>query len=178
MTAERSNAPRLRQDTLIASLNDVANGMETAAPYVRELCKEAAYHLAAMPSDTRDRQTRAYEEVRDRILAERDKGNLVFWALDELACAPIAEFVEQPAEGILYDLNRSEEISLSFINERKWVNDFAVALTIRKLVAQRDEARKQLAAVQNNVATTGLTCQHGVVGYCEPCALRDPGEAA
>lgn len=21
-----------------------------------------------------------------------------------------------------------------------------------------------------------LTCEHGVIGYCEPCALRDPGE--
>ena len=51
---------------------------------------------------------------------------------------PIEEFVKQPVDGMLYDLNRGDEVSLTFIHERKWVNDFAVALVIRKLVEQRD----------------------------------------
>ena len=82
------------------------------------------------------------EGLRDKILAEREKGNIVFWGLPgRLMGAKLNEFVEQPAEGMLYDLNRLEEISMSFIDDPKWVNDFAVALTIRKLVEQRDEAR-------------------------------------
>lgn len=85
-------------------------------------------------------------KVKDMILAERAKGNIVFRSLPETACiAPIAEFVEQPVDGILYDLNCSEAVVMAFIDEPKWVNDFAVALTIRKLVEQRDEARAALA---------------------------------
>ena len=85
-------------------------------------------------------------KLRDKILAEREKGNIVFWGLPgELNGVKLDDFVEQPAERILYDLNRLEEISLTFLGDAKWVNDFAVALTIRKLVEQRDAARSLLA---------------------------------
>lgn len=90
---------------------------------------------------------KAQEELKERILAERKKGNIVFWGLPgELMSAKLDEFVEQPAEGMLYDLNRLEEISLTFIHEPKWVNDFAVAMVIRKLAEQRNEAIAELAA--------------------------------
>lgn len=84
-----------------------------------------------------------YEELKDFILSERGEGRLVFRGLPgSFMGAKLDEFVEQPADGILYDLNRDEATTLTFIHEPKWVNDFAVALVIRKLVAQRDEARK------------------------------------
>lgn len=87
------------------------------------------------------------EELRDRILSERDKGNVVFWGLpDELMCAKLDDFVKQPADGILYDLNRGEEVVMQFIADKKWVNDFAVAMTIRKLVAQREQLEADLSA--------------------------------
>lgn len=83
------------------------------------------------------KQDKAREDMRDFILKERDKGNIVVWGLEgKLMTMNLGEFIKQPAEGILYDLNRLEEISLTFIGDRKWVNDFAVALTIRKLKAQ------------------------------------------
>src|SRR3990167_5457696 len=84
----------------------------------------------------------AREKLRAHILSERDIGNIVFHGLPgQLMGAELDQFVEQPVDGILYDLNRSEEISLKFLNDPKWVNDFAVALVIRKLVEQRDKAR-------------------------------------
>ena len=83
--------------------------------------------------------------LRDRILAERDNGNVVFMGLpDQVMCTKLDDFVEQPVDGILYDLNRSEEVVITFVDDRKWVNDFAVTLTIRRLVEQRDEARAAL----------------------------------
>ena len=86
------------------------------------------------------------EELKAHILDEQSKGNVVFWGMPgELMAAPLNEFVEQPAMGILYDLNRLEEITMTFINDPKWVNDYAVAAVIRKLVEQRDEARAKLA---------------------------------
>ena len=76
------------------------------------------------------------QELRDLILRERKNGNIVFWGLPgQLMTAPLDKFIEQPADGILYDLNRLEEISLTFLDDAKWVNDFAVALVIRKLHA-------------------------------------------
>ena len=82
--------------------------------------------------------------LRDMILAERDKGNVVFQALPgQFMTAPLDEFVKQPVDGILYDLNRSEEISMTFMNDPKWVNDFAVALVIRKLHALSRSAKRR-----------------------------------
>ena len=84
------------------------------------------------------------KQLKTTILEERDKGNVVFWGLPgQLMVASLDRFLEQPADGILYDLNRLEEISLTFLDDPKWVNDFAVALVIRNLVKQRDEARCQ-----------------------------------
>lgn len=100
-----------------------------------------------LASTRRDKQRKAQEKVRELILSERANGNIVVWGLmgESLMSIALEEFVKQPAEGMLYDLNRSEEISLSFLSDRKWVNDFAVALTIRKLVEQRDAARTALS---------------------------------
>jgi hypothetical protein len=68
------------------------------------------------------------------------------WLLPgQLGTIDLEEFVKQPADGILYDLNRGEECALSNTDSIRWVNDFAVALTIRKLVEQRDAALAKLA---------------------------------
>ena len=94
-------------------------------------------------SETPERKNK----LRDKILAARKEGNIVFWGLPgQLMSGKLDDFVEQPAEGMLYDLNRLEEISLTFLHDPKWVNDFAVALVIRKLVKQRDKLRAALDA--------------------------------
>lgn len=92
------------------------------------------------------KQQKSREELRDLVLAERKNGNVVCYVLPgQLMVTPLDQFVEQPADGLLYDLNRGEEVSLTFLGDPKWVNDFAVALTIRKLMQQRDEACHALA---------------------------------
>lgn len=84
------------------------------------------------------------EELQKIVLKARDEGKVVMWVLpDQLMTAPLDEFVKQPADGILWDLNRGEECALSSTDSIRWVNDFAVALTIRKLVEQRDAALKR-----------------------------------
>ena len=52
---------------------------------------------------------------------------------------PIADFIKQPADGILYDLNRNESTVLTFLPDPKWINDFAVAQVIRALKKRIDE---------------------------------------
>lgn len=111
-----------------------------------------AIHVADEELEPEEKPSEAQERLRDRILSERDKGNIVFWGLPgQLMTASLEDFVKQPAEGMLYDLNRLEEIALTFITDKKWVNDFAVAMTIRKLVEQRDSSpRPQLCEACND----------------------------
>jgi hypothetical protein len=78
------------------------------------------------------------KELKERILKERELGNIVHWGLPgELVTTKLDDFIQQSAEGILYDLNRLEEISLTFLNDPRWVNDFATATVIRRLCDDR-----------------------------------------
>lgn len=86
------------------------------------------------------------EKFRDTILAEAAKGNIVFMADGEPMIANLDEFIKQPTEGILYDLNRSREVVLTFIDDPKWVNDYAVALVIERLKAELDEDSVHIGA--------------------------------
>lgn len=77
--------------------------------------------------------------MKDKILEEYEKGNLVIASMDGLLITDAKCFIEQSAEGILYDLNRLESVVLTFIDDPKWVNDYAVAKTIRALKARIEE---------------------------------------
>lgn len=81
----------------------------------------------------------AYQEL---ILKEYSNGNLVFLDFEGLKTIPLKDFVTQSADGILYDLNRTELVVLRFVEDPKWVNDYAAAKVIRELKMQVDEAQK------------------------------------
>lgn len=83
-----------------------------------------------------------YELVRDVILREYEEGNIVVSGI-ETQVYNLKEFIKQPVDGILYDLNRSEETVLTRIEDKRWINDFAVAKVIREL-KQQLEARQKL----------------------------------
>jgi len=74
------------------------------------------------------------EKLKDIISKKASEGKLVFLAMDDmLAEANIDDFVNQPLDGLLYDLNRLPEVIMTFIDDPKWVNDYAVYLVIKKL---------------------------------------------
>lgn len=79
------------------------------------------------------------EEIKNKILDEYKKGNIVVAGIEGLQGMPIADFIKQPADGILYDLNRNESTVLTFLPDPKWINDFAVAQVIRALKKRIDE---------------------------------------
>ena len=79
-------------------------------------------------------------KIKEEILSEYNKGNIVFWGIDELIIMPIVKFLEQPVDGILYDLNRSEEIAMSFFDDPKWINDYAICQVIRELYSRSMKA--------------------------------------
>ena len=89
--------------------------------------------------------------LKDLVLQERDKGNVVFMTFDGAMSANLEKFLEQPADGVLYDLNRDGATALTFLDDPKWTNDFAVSLVIPKLMEQRDSLRAELSAAQAQV---------------------------
>ena len=84
------------------------------------------------------------------VREEKEKGNVVFLCVDSIMCAPVKEIIKQPADGLLWDLNRDEATALTFMDKEgmiHWVNNFAVALVIRELkksIAQL-EAENEIA---------------------------------
>lgn len=95
-------------------------------------------------------------ELRETVLKARSEGKVAMWLLPgQLGITPLEDFLKQPADGILYDLNRGEECALSNTDSIRWVNDFAVAVVIRKLVEQRDEALTRAALMLSGAASQG-----------------------
>ena len=81
------------------------------------------------------------------VLEERDKGNVVYIAIDTVCVAPVKEIIKQPVDGLLWDLNRDQVTALTFMDEEgmiHWVNNFAVALVIRELKMRIDELEAEI----------------------------------
>ena len=66
------------------------------------------------------------KSVCDWVLSEWDKGNLVYADVDGLKSIKFDDFIKQPLEGMLYDINRETATILTFLDDPKWVNDFAL----------------------------------------------------
>ena len=83
-------------------------------------------------------------KLKDTILDAYEKGQIVFASIDGPKAMQLSDFIDQDADGILYDLNRGEETVLTFIDDPKWINDYAVAKTIRALKAKIDELKNDI----------------------------------
>ena len=75
------------------------------------------------------------EDIKKELLKKAQEGRVVLLTCDGLMEIDLDEFIKQPAQGILYDLNRGPATVLNFVNDDKWINDFAVGLVIGKLKA-------------------------------------------
>ena len=71
--------------------------------------------------------------LKEIVLNARKEGKVVIFTFDGFRTIPLEELVEQPIEELLYDLNRSEEVILNFMDDPKWINDFACVQVIRYL---------------------------------------------
>jgi len=108
------------------------------------------------------------KSIKDKVLAEYEKGNIVVAGIEGLQTMPIKEFIKQPEDGMLYDLNRLESVVLTFIDDPKWINDFAVAKTIRVLKAR-------IAALESQEEKECYNCHDKVKmvskgEFCPNCA--------
>lgn len=73
------------------------------------------------------------DKLKETILDQYEKGNVVFNTIEGLNVVNLDEFIKQPTDGLLYDLNRDEATVLSMTDNPKWINDFAVCKVIAAL---------------------------------------------
>jgi len=83
------------------------------------------------------------QDIKELVLNEYKNGNIVVAGIEGLQTMPIKDFIKQDAEFMLYDLNRSEAVVLTFIDDPKWVNDYAVGKVIRELKQQLSAERER-----------------------------------
>jgi hypothetical protein len=86
-----------------------------------------------------------YIKFKDTVVEEYSKGRIAYLDSEGLKSAPLDAFIEQDTEGILYDLNRSEVVALTYIEDPKWVNDYAVAKVISALKNKIAELESKLS---------------------------------
>ena len=86
-----------------------------------------------------------FESIRDKVLAECDKGNLVYADIEGLKSIKFEDFIKQPLEGMLYDINRNAATILTFIEDPKWVNDFALTKLLEYYYNKCKEQEKILS---------------------------------
>jgi hypothetical protein len=91
----------------------------------------------------KEEDQKPFENYRDMILKEYEKGNIVVLGPEGAQVTSLKECVKQHTDGLLYDLNRDEATVLTFINDPKWVNDYAVAKVIRELKRQLEEPKDE-----------------------------------
>lgn len=85
------------------------------------------------------------DDLKKDILAEYEKGNIVVASVDGLQVCKLEDFIKQPVDGMLYDLNRLETVVLTFLPDPKWVNDYAVSKVLRAMQAKIEELQHLLA---------------------------------
>lgn len=80
------------------------------------------------------------DEIRKLILDGQKDGKIVFLTDEGVVKCGLEEFVEQPLDGMLYDINRLESVILSFVDrDPRWVNDYALVRLLRYFYDKANE---------------------------------------
>ena len=81
------------------------------------------------------------EDLKDLILAKKREGKIVFYSIEGLMEAKMEDIIQQPAEGLLWDLNCDMATLLHRSSEgnRCWVNDMALSNITEYLVNKVNE---------------------------------------
>ena len=89
-----------------------------------------------------DKRTEEQEKTLDYIREKEKEGWISFMTIDGLMSCKLEDFIKQPAEGVLYDLNRDKVTTLTIMPELRWINDYAVAVVINYLMSLVGELPK------------------------------------
>lgn len=95
---------------------------------------------------------KANAELYDDIFEAHKNGNIVFMVDGgRIVQAKFDDFTGQHADGILYDLNRLPEVTMTLFKKSKsprWINDIAMAYVVRGLRDKVDELEKKIKELE------------------------------
>ena len=90
-------------------------------------------------------------EILDKVLALEADNKVAFMTVDGLKYSPFDEFVKQPLEGQLYDVNRDRATLYSMANENKnkrWINDLALVYMYEYANKTIEEQRRHITELE------------------------------
>ena len=90
------------------------------------------------------KMTAKEHNFKEEVLMEGSHGNIIVSTFDGLQIANLLEVIEQPTNGLLYDLNRDAGTILTCLNDPKWVNDYACMQVIVALKNKIEVLEKQI----------------------------------
>lgn len=80
------------------------------------------------------------------VIKDNEKHGIVtIQSMEGLLSCPLSKLIEQPAEGLLYDLNRDKltTITLGKNGMERWINDYAVAMVIEYLMKEIERLKNE-----------------------------------
>jgi hypothetical protein len=80
------------------------------------------------------------------VIKDNEKhGMVTIQTMEGLLSCSLSKLIEQPAEGLLYDLNRdkSTTITLGENGMERWINDYAVAMVIEYLMKEIERLKNE-----------------------------------
>lgn len=98
-------------------------------------------------------------ELLDKILELQKEGKIAFMTIDGLVSADINSIIQQPVEGLLYDLNRDTATLTNLAKEgknKRWINDMALAYVVTKLVEKCNALSKANEELTGHNTTLNL----------------------
>lgn len=90
--------------------------------------------------------------IKELVLKEYKKGNLVVLGIEGIQVAPLKEIIKQPIDGLLYDLNRNESVILAFIDDLKWINDYALVQVLREFKNQLESKDERISFLEKELS--------------------------
>lgn len=85
------------------------------------------------------------EDLKNMILDAWKDGYVVFASIEGLYKQKLEHFTKQPLEGMLYDINRDTATISTFLDDPKWVNDFALTKLLEYYYNKCKEQEKILS---------------------------------
>ena len=87
------------------------------------------------------------EKLKNMILDAWKDGYVVFASIDGLHKQKLEDLTNQSLEGMLYDINRDTATILKFLDDPKWINDFALTKLLEYYYNKCKEQEKRLSVL-------------------------------